>query len=381
MKAPLSYLNGEPYCPAVVRHKSDGGVPSEDSAALFTRCSTDVFIEIVRHVDHKTVEALSAACKKFHQIVQHNAKAICKIFLINVGYSCNHEISDLSNYKNFSQSTFQLLEAMQRQIYKNSENKIWPHLCQILPLFDEVSKSCDPLFINGFIESFHTLVIWNKLMGPSDCSVEWSFILPIYIRSANLEHFLEFSDKVDSIGFANLMSVNCDIEKTAQFKSFWDEAHKCKSFEQTTLNFFNSSLWRLPKTLTLLTQLETLCLIKTFVQELPEWISQLKNLQTLYLHHCELKSLPTQIGGLCNLVSLCLDSNKLTQLPTEIGLLSSLVSFSVRDNLLDGLPKELGALKNLEEFYCAGNRISYKKIPPEIMVFKHLSSDFAHLSI
>ena len=83
-------------------------------------------------------------------------------------------------------------------------------------------------------------------------------------------------------------------------------------------------------------------------------ILQMDWLTHIHFDKNDLESLPDSISMLKNLESLCITSNLLTALPAGIGGLTKLTKLDVNHNKLTDFPLEFGNLVNLQVLRCWG---------------------------
>lgn len=110
--------------------------------------------------------------------------------------------------------------------------------------------------------------------------------------------------------------------------------------------------------------LERLQLDNNRLLKLPKSISIFSNLKILTLSHNLLYELDECIGTLSNLTTLFVPNNFLHRLPDSIAELKSLQRLDVSFNSIAKLPEGLGNLNNLREFLCTGNQL--EAIPSSI---------------
>ncbi|WP_420420689.1 leucine-rich repeat domain-containing protein [Simkania sp.] len=104
----------------------------------------------------------------------------------------------------------------------------------------------------------------------------------------------------------------------------------------------------LPPEIGRFTELRSLTIMKTGLQQIPHQIGKLSKLRKLSLNDNRLTKLPPEIEQCRELKSLILSRNVIEELPLEIGNLTQLTELSLTDNDLKELPLELGDLTNLE---------------------------------
>ena len=138
-----------------------------------------------------------------------------------------------------------------------------------------------------------------------------------------------------------------------------------------TLNLSRSGMNELPAEIGELTNLTTLDLSGNELTELPAEIGELTNLTTLDLSRNELTELPAEIGELTNLTMLDLSGNELTELPAEMGELTNLIGLYLSRNQLSALPAEISQLTNLTGLDLGGNQLS--ALPAEISQLTNLT--------
>ncbi|KAJ3691793.1 hypothetical protein LUZ61_020957 [Rhynchospora tenuis] len=150
---------------------------------------------------------------------------------------------------------------------------------------------------------------------------------------------------------------------------------------------------RLPESLCLLYNLQTLHLCCFFLEELPENMNNLINLQYLHIASEELKHLPESLcilynlqtldikcynlqelpGNMKNLLSLRylhLASGKIKQLPESFCILCNLQTLDLRCYNLEALPENMEKLVNLQ--YLQLHSIKIKRIPESISQLQKL---------
>src|SRR5688572_15489999 len=98
---------------------------------------------------------------------------------------------------------------------------------------------------------------------------------------------------------------------------------------------------------------------------LPESITHLSELKRLQLLRTPLITLPDNIGGLKKLESLVVTGSQLTTLPDSISQLTELDYLYVQSYQLRELPPSLGRLTNLRYLNLTGNPLVFP--PPDVV--------------
>jgi small GTP-binding protein len=119
----------------------------------------------------------------------------------------------------------------------------------------------------------------------------------------------------------------------------------------------SDKLTELPRSLSQLTQLQSLDLSGNQLTSLPEWLGQLTQLRSLSLSRNQLGSLPDCLGQLTQLQSLELSLNQLKSLPESLGQLAQLQSLDLSFNQLESLPESLGQLAELQSLRLPDNHL------------------------
>ncbi|MEM6631646.1 MAG: DUF1963 domain-containing protein [Bacteroidota bacterium] len=118
------------------------------------------------------------------------------------------------------------------------------------------------------------------------------------------------------LSFKNLESLWIGGQSQCRFSTL-PEAF-CSLTELRTLQIYGSSLEQLPKELGKLQKLEELTIQSSKLTELPGSICELKNVETISLRYNQLKTLPECISSLPNLKELDITSNNFDQLPPSL---------------------------------------------------------------
>ncbi len=110
------------------------------------------------------------------------------------------------------------------------------------------------------------------------------------------------------------------------------------------------------------------------LRALPRSLSVLEELEELDLTAAQLSSFPAHISKLSSLQYLHLANNGLTSLPLELESLSGLRYLDLTNNSFASIPPCIFSLKGLETLGLSKNRV--KEIPPDIMTFTQLKRLF-----
>jgi leucine-rich repeat protein SHOC2 len=151
-----------------------------------------------------------------------------------------------------------------------------------------------------------------------------------------------------------------------------------------SLDFSNLSLSTFPDEICEMRKLRHLSLYRTSVASLPSIIGQLTDLHTLVLCDTILNELPLEIGALKHLEMLDISRTLVSYLPATIGQLTQLCYFFGEGIPITQLPIEVGELHNLVVLNLNDTKI--QKIPVSLSQFPHLQKLFlnntllAHLS-
>lgn len=105
--------------------------------------------------------------------------------------------------------------------------------------------------------------------------------------------------------------------------------------------------------------LETIYLWKNRLKIFPLSLTEIKSLQNLTISYNFISELPSRIDNLSNLISLDVSNNNIFELPRSIGNLDSLEYLDLEENNITYLPTEIGHLHNLSKLNLGNNKISY----------------------
>jgi|GEM_PF-542553 len=117
--------------------------------------------------------------------------------------------------------------------------------------------------------------------------------------------------------------------------------------------------------------INSIYLIREWLDEIPDCIGNLKNLQKIVLEYNNLKTLPASIGELSNLNELNLTSNSFTSLPEEIKNLQKLELLKLDYNQFSDITESIFYLKNVKELMINNNIL--KNIPKNIEKLENLT--------
>jgi len=126
---------------------------------------------------------------------------------------------------------------------------------------------------------------------------------------------------------------------------------------ESSIEFVNQAMIKLPPSLLLLTRLKEMNLSYNYLQSLPDSICQLRCLTRLDVGSNGLESLPASVGDLACLESLFLENNRLTSLPGTIGNLQRLRILHLHDNRLTSLPGSIGEMSGLQGLQLRHNSL------------------------
>ncbi|HEV2640223.1 MAG TPA: COR domain-containing protein [Actinocrinis sp.] len=138
----------------------------------------------------------------------------------------------------------------------------------------------------------------------------------------------------------------------------------------TSLDLSDLGLDKLPKSLSSLTELQSLSVRRNRLATVPEWLTSLKSIRKLDLAHNQIASLPDKIAKISGLVELDISRNKLEAVPECIGSLKSLEVLDLDGNILAELPEFLGNLTSLKTLYASHNVLT--ELPEAILRLKDL---------
>ena len=138
------------------------------------------------------------------------------------------------------------------------------------------------------------------------------------------------------------------------------------------LSISSNKLQRLPESIGNLTQLTFLSISGNELQELPESIGNLTQLTRLDIFGNKLQELPESIGSLTKLTNLDISVNELHELPESIDDLTQLTRLDISSNKLQELPKSIGCLTQIAELNISGNKL--QELPESIGNLTQLTS-------
>ena len=121
------------------------------------------------------------------------------------------------------------------------------------------------------------------------------------------------------------------------------------------LDLSHLGLTKLPKSISQLSQLESLLLNGNLLEALPESITQLSKLKILSVSNNRLTTLTDSVAQLSKLKVLDLMYNRLATLPESIAQLSQLEALFLNNNQLTTLPETLRNLTQLRRLYLHSN--------------------------
>ncbi|GAA5024030.1 hypothetical protein GCM10011506_07300 [Marivirga lumbricoides] len=104
---------------------------------------------------------------------------------------------------------------------------------------------------------------------------------------------------------------------------------------------------KIPNRIKELSELKSLTIVGTRLEELPVEVCYLEKLEALTLNDNNLSSIPAEIKNLKLVKRLHLQENNLDELPVEIGQMSKLQWLDVHDNYITALPVEIADIPNL----------------------------------
>lgn len=183
----------------------------------------------------------------------------------------------------------------------------------------------------------------------------------VFIINSVISDGLDFS----GIYLTNLQSLNIEWSNIEELP---------ESIENLTslieLNLNGNKFREVPETIGKLTKLQKLNLEQNNIVKMPDSIGNLNNLQEFKLTSNKLELLPASIGNIISLEHLKLDDNQILELPDSIGFLTNLNVLSLEKNKLEKLPESIGNLKSLEILNLSYNAI--KELPESIGNCKNL---------
>lgn len=138
-----------------------------------------------------------------------------------------------------------------------------------------------------------------------------------------------------------------------------------------TLVINDNNVRSLPESITKLTKLAKISILRNKLMELPPNINALTSLEYLYIDNNDLKILPSTICQCKRLREILCQNNQLVRLPDLIGTLPKLEILDVSVNQLKRLSYSLGQCKSLREFRVFENPLID---PPESEIPKGLES-------
>lgn len=106
---------------------------------------------------------------------------------------------------------------------------------------------------------------------------------------------------------------------------------------------------KLPQSMRSLTNLTSLIIEMSLLDEIPEWIGELKSLRSISFQTTNVSLVPSSIGNLIHLETLNLSDTLIDSLPDEIGNLYSLKELEMDFSPLNYLPESIGNLQNLRK--------------------------------
>jgi Leucine-rich repeat (LRR) protein len=128
-----------------------------------------------------------------------------------------------------------------------------------------------------------------------------------------------------------------------------------------SLCIFGSGLEIIPSSLQNLTKLKDLKLTECFFSKIPEPIWHLTNLETLIIAESNVEEVSERLGNLTKLNCLKLWRNRIRKLPDSIGNLSSLTDLDVSRNQLATLPASFERIQfNLRRVHFDWNRFGFQ---------------------
>ena len=139
-----------------------------------------------------------------------------------------------------------------------------------------------------------------------------------------------------------------------------------------------NELQEIPREVTLLHNLERLCISNNRICGLPDGFESLKKLRSLHAANNEFAQLPSSICKLKDLEFLDLSDNKLTALPTSISNMTGLHTLMLVINMLKELPDSICEMKELRSLWIGSNHI--RKLPSNFSKLINLDWGQSHTS-
>ncbi|KAJ1692124.1 hypothetical protein LUZ63_008822 [Rhynchospora breviuscula] len=144
----------------------------------------------------------------------------------------------------------------------------------------------------------------------------------------------------------------------------------CLLYNLQTLHLYCFFLQELPKNMKNLINLQYLHMASESLKQLPESLCILYKLQTLDMRCYNLQELPENMKNLVNLRNLHLASEKIKQLPESLCILCNLQTLDLRCYNLQELPENMENLVNLR--YLQLHSIKIKRLPESISQLRKL---------